>query len=306
MPPRPSIKGVRVSHVPHDMTEEQLAHIMGEAGPVQKTRLVFHADTGRALGFGFVDFYHSETAASAVRNLNGTLIGGRPLTVAFQDGIESAAFRPTGQDSNNVDPIQALLNNPPRGKQPERGVNSTDAISQTLAAIPPGQLEEVLGRMKAMVMSHPAEAKELLNKNPQLGYALFQSMLMMNLVDPSVIQRMMAASTTSAPAPTPQPQPPYQQQPPQTYPPSRPAPPPPTYPQQPPQSYAPPPAPAPTPPPQTQPGPSDVPAAIRHLPAEQQLQIMAVLRMPQSQVDMLPADQRAQIMQLRTTIGAIA
>ena len=37
-------------------------------------------------------------------------------------------------------------------------------------------------------MSHPGEAKELLTKNPQLGYALFQSMLMMNLVDPSVIQ----------------------------------------------------------------------------------------------------------------------
>ena len=37
-------------------------------------------------------------------------------------------------------------------------------------------------------MSQPGEAKELLTKNPQLGYALFQSMLMMNLVDSSVIQ----------------------------------------------------------------------------------------------------------------------
>ena len=41
-----------------------------------------------------------------------------------------------------------------------------------------------------------------------------------------------------------------------------------------------------------------MPVAIRHLPQEQQTQIMAVLRMPQSQVDMLPAEQKAQIMQL--------
>jgi len=43
--------------------------------------------------------------------------------------------------------------------------------------------------------------------------------------------------------------------------------------------------------------------AIRHLPADQQAQIMAVLKMPQSQVDMLPADQRGQIMQLVSTMG---
>lgn len=84
--PRPKTKADDNLHALFcsDMTEEQLAHIMGEAGPVQKTRsvksfqsppfpsfpfeltffslvligcrLVFHADTGRALGFGFVDF----------------------------------------------------------------------------------------------------------------------------------------------------------------------------------------------------------------------------------------------------------
>lgn len=30
----------------------------------------------------------------------------------------------------------------------DRGVKSTDAITQTLASVPGGQLEEVLGRMK--------------------------------------------------------------------------------------------------------------------------------------------------------------
>ena len=34
----------------------------------------------------------------------------------------------------------------------------------------------------------PFEARTLLTSNPQLAYALFQAMLMMNIVDPGVLQ----------------------------------------------------------------------------------------------------------------------
>ena len=38
--------------------------------------------------------------------------------------------------------------------------------------------------------TNPEQARSLLTVNPQLCYALFQAMLMMNIVDPSVLQRM--------------------------------------------------------------------------------------------------------------------
>lgn len=70
------------------------------------------------------------------------LVSGRPLTISRQqdtDGQQAAA------DPSSV---HSLLMDPPSGIPPPRGVNATDAISQTLAAIPQGQLEEVLARMK--------------------------------------------------------------------------------------------------------------------------------------------------------------
>ena len=38
------------------------------------------------------------------------------------------------------------------------------------------------------VISHPEDARKLLQTQPQLAYALFQAMLMNNIVDPSVLQ----------------------------------------------------------------------------------------------------------------------
>jgi cleavage stimulation factor subunit 2 len=60
-------------------------------------------------------------------------------------------------------------------------------------------------------------AKQLLTSSPQLAYATFQAMLMMNLVNPSVLQQVVA-STGQANQP-PAAAPPMYQQPPQAAPP---------------------------------------------------------------------------------------
>lgn len=41
---------------------------------------------------------------------------------------------------------------------------------------------------QALVGTAPEQAKTLLNGHPQLSYALFQAMLMMNVVDPNILQ----------------------------------------------------------------------------------------------------------------------
>ena len=90
------------------LTEEQIKEIFGSAGKVMSFRLVYDRETGRPKGFGFVEFPDSglylpihfcvkalfdkanfraliDSAASAVRNLNGYEIMGRTLRVDFSN-----------------------------------------------------------------------------------------------------------------------------------------------------------------------------------------------------------------------------
>jgi hypothetical protein len=89
------------------LTEEQIKDIFGSAGKVMSFRLVYDRETGRPKGFGFVEFPDSgsqlqlpcaqrptwrnkanfcvDSAASAVRNLNGYEIMGRTLRVDFSN-----------------------------------------------------------------------------------------------------------------------------------------------------------------------------------------------------------------------------
>lgn len=69
--------------------------------------------------------------------------------------------------------------------------SATDTISQTLATMPPAQLLDIMSHMKQLVTTSPADARTLLANNPQLSYALFQAMLMMNIVDPLVLHKML-------------------------------------------------------------------------------------------------------------------
>ncbi|KAJ9120920.1 hypothetical protein QFC22_002855 [Naganishia vaughanmartiniae] len=74
-------KTVFVANIPFDVTEEQLASIFGEVGPVQEFVLKFDQTTGKAKGFGFCHYLDHETALSAVRNLQEVVVNGRNLRV---------------------------------------------------------------------------------------------------------------------------------------------------------------------------------------------------------------------------------
>lgn len=51
---------------------------------------------------------------------------------------------------------------------------------------------------KGLVIRQPDQARTLLEQNPQLCYAIFQGMLMMNIVDPSVLQRMVVPGSAGS------------------------------------------------------------------------------------------------------------
>lgn len=51
---------------------------------------------------------------------------------------------------------------------------------------------------QGLIISSPEQARALFSQNPQLCYALFQSMLMLNLVDPNVLQRMIVPGSSGS------------------------------------------------------------------------------------------------------------
>ncbi|KAI5797971.1 hypothetical protein DFH27DRAFT_96007 [Peziza echinospora] len=229
MPERPSTgKIVFVGNIPYGLTEEQISEIFSSVGRVVSFRLVYDRETGRPKGFGFAEYQDPETAASAVRNLDGHEVMGRKLRVdfshegnapdidsgevfgsamgGFNGGSSSQGGAPGGPtpSSSSLPPLPPGVDVPPT-------LQATEVISQTLKTLPPTQLLDILSQMKQLAITDPMKAADLLRQAPQLSYAIFQALLLMNLVDTSVLTQVIeTASQQPAAAPTPS-APPQQQ-----------------------------------------------------------------------------------------------
>lgn len=228
---------------------------------------------------------------------------GRKLRVDFShegnapDGMDDGPMppMPAGGVAAPLQQGGSTLPQLPLGVDIPVGLNAPDAISRTLSALPPPQLLEIMGQMKGLVTTDPLKATELLRQAPQLSYAIFQALLLMNLVDTSVLTQVIenAAAPTVAPAavaaPPPPPPPPVvpvqQQQPaPQQYAAYHPVPTPPQA------QYVPP------PPPQQQ--QQQQQPQVQNDPQRAAL-IQQVLSLTPEQIGALPADQQTQIMMLK-------
>ena len=62
-------------------TEEELGQLFEPYGTVERAQIVTDRETGRSRGFGFVEMPDAAEAQAAIAGLNGTSLGGRPLTV---------------------------------------------------------------------------------------------------------------------------------------------------------------------------------------------------------------------------------
>ncbi|PTB46717.1 hypothetical protein M441DRAFT_126687 [Trichoderma asperellum CBS 433.97] len=297
MSTRPPSRVVFVGNIPYGLSEEQITDIFSSAGKVERFRLVYDSETGRPKGFGFADYPDTDSASSAVRNLNEYEIMGRKLRVDFSNEQKS-----TDDDSQNTGasnggaasgyntqstPLPPL----PAGKEIPPGLTCTDAISRTLNTLPPPQLLDILSQMKTLATSEPQRATELLQQAPQLAYAVFQSLLLMGLVSPEAIQSVVDPNAPPPPAAN------YPSGPIAGYPgiPVANHTPPVTA-----MPYAPPPAnntgyvpPAAAPPAAAPPAMGQDPDAL----------MRAVMELPQAQIDMLPEADRQQIMALRATFA---
>lgn len=68
-----------VGNLPYSASEEQLQHLFGAYGTVERVNLIMDRETGRLKGFGFVEM--SSGAQVAMSSLNQSELDGRTLTV---------------------------------------------------------------------------------------------------------------------------------------------------------------------------------------------------------------------------------
>jgi cleavage stimulation factor subunit 2 len=235
---------------------------------------MMNPETGKPKGYGFADFADADAAASAVRNLNDYEIMGRKIRVDWPHNNEKDSIPPDysqtsqlpGQDGQiGGQQSSAPLPPLPPGVELPPHLDCPNAISQTLSSLPPNQLLDVLSQMKSLVMADPARATELLRQAPQLAYAIFQALLLMNLVDYGTLGSVVEQAAQPQPA-----------------------------------AAAPLPATQPFQPFSAVPGPVSTPPQQQFEGQEQLLQ--QVISMPQSAIDALPPMDRNQIMLLRQQI----
>jgi RNA recognition motif-containing protein len=74
-------KRIYVGGLPYSATEQDLNDLFSAHGTVTSATVISDKYTGQAKGFGFVEMATDSEALAAISALNGTLMGGRTLTV---------------------------------------------------------------------------------------------------------------------------------------------------------------------------------------------------------------------------------
>ena len=72
---------VYVANLPWRTTEDELAALFEEFGPVVGVRVIQDSVTGRSRGYGFVELSTPEAAERAIASLNGREFAGRKLVL---------------------------------------------------------------------------------------------------------------------------------------------------------------------------------------------------------------------------------
>lgn len=74
-----------VANFPFTTTVEQLQDIFGAHGEVVYAKIATDRETGRSRGFGFIEMASAEEAQTAIRELDGYQMAGRPLAVRIAE-----------------------------------------------------------------------------------------------------------------------------------------------------------------------------------------------------------------------------
>ena len=72
---------IYVGNLPYSATEDELRDVFSQHGEVSAVNIVKDRETGRPRGFAFVEMPNGSEAATAIKELNLSEVGGRSITV---------------------------------------------------------------------------------------------------------------------------------------------------------------------------------------------------------------------------------
>lgn len=87
------MKKIFVGNLSWKTSEEQLKAHFETYGRVESAKIVADKGTGRSKGFGFVEMADAESAATAIRELNGKSLLDRPLRLSLAQERERSEQR---------------------------------------------------------------------------------------------------------------------------------------------------------------------------------------------------------------------
>ncbi len=70
-----------VGNLPYSVRDSDLEQAFGQFGAVTSAKVMMERDTGRSLGFGFVEMGSDAEAQAAIHGMNGQPLGGRSIVV---------------------------------------------------------------------------------------------------------------------------------------------------------------------------------------------------------------------------------
>lgn len=105
------------------MTEADLRREFEKCGSVTDAKIVMDRETGRARGFGFVQYSTEGEAAAAIQAFNGAQVGGRALTVNMAvdrprnggGGVRSFGGAPRASNGGGYNSGGGYSSGPPSG-----------------------------------------------------------------------------------------------------------------------------------------------------------------------------------------------
>jgi len=72
---------IYVGNLSYSLSESELRDAFAAYGEVSSVKVLMDRETGRSRGFGFVEMPNQSEAETAVAEVNGKDVGGRPLRV---------------------------------------------------------------------------------------------------------------------------------------------------------------------------------------------------------------------------------
>ncbi len=85
---------IYIGNLPFSSTEDELRSLFSQHGAVDSVNVIMDRDTGRARGFAFVEMSDAADVAKAIKDLDGSELGGRNLRVnEAEDKPRGGGFR---------------------------------------------------------------------------------------------------------------------------------------------------------------------------------------------------------------------